>query len=483
MGILIRILGTLGLLLLAGLAVLPLWALLRVATFDELESEDDLARKRTALAEMARGVLPARPPNVVLVVFDDLGYADLGAFGSASLETPRMDALAAEGMALDHFYAANAICSPSRAGLLTGRWPVRMGVDAAVFPKGTPVHWMRRIMGLRSRIPADEITLPEALRLAGYATGMVGKWHLGGESPSLPTDLGFDSYYGMLFSNDMSPVPVLRDAEVELPHPVDQTQLTRLYTEEAVRFVETQGNDPFFLYLAHNFPHVPLHASREQAGQSDAGLYGDVLADLDRSVGAVLDALQRGGHADDTLVLLSSDNGPWYEGSAGAVRGRKGGIFDGGMRVPFIARWPGRIAAGRRSDRPATGVDLFPTLLALAGVPLPADRIVDGVDLAPLLLRGEAVAPRPILFYSASTLWAWREGDHKAHRRRGIPVLAMPDLDVELKAPQGPWLFDITRDGDESYDLSSRHPERLAALLQRMERWDTEIARNPRGWR
>jgi arylsulfatase A-like enzyme len=477
------VLGSLGLLVLVALLLLPVWALVRIASFDESESPQLLERKAASLAVMRAGVVPAARPNVVLIFFDDLGYGDIGAFGSAALETPRMDAFAAEALALDHFYSANPVCSPSRAGLLTGRWPIRSGIDAAVFPEGSAMYYLRRLRGLRSRLPADEITLPEALRLAGYRTGMVGKWHLGGVSPSLPHELGFDSHFGMLFSNDMDPVPIVRDGEVVDPHPVDQTTLTERYTEEAVRFLETQGDAPFFLYMAHNFPHIPLYTSAEQRGRSGAGLYGDVIADLDRNVGEILDALERGGHADDTLVLLTSDNGPWFQGSPGGVRGRKGGIFEGGMRVPFLARWPGRIEAATRSVVPATLVDLLPTLLALSGVPLPADRITDGVDLAPLLLHGESPAPRPILYYAGETLWALREGSLKAHRRHGVELMPMPQATLRPTLQRGPWLFDLARDPDESYDLSTRHPERLAELLARMNALDVERGRNPRGWR
>jgi arylsulfatase A-like enzyme len=483
LGILVRVLGSLGLLLLVGFLLLPVWGLARIASFDESEEPGLLERKAAALAGMQAALVPAERPNVVLIFFDDLGYGDIGAFGSDALETPRMDALAVEGLALDHFYSASPVCSPSRAGLLTGRWPMRSGIDAAVFPEGSVMHTVRRVRGLRSRLPADEITLPEALRVAGYRTGMVGKWHLGGASPSLPHELGFDSHFGMLFSNDMDPVPIVRDGEVVDPHPVDQTTLTARYTEEAIRFLEAQGDAPFFLYMAHNFPHIPLFTSDEQRGRSGAGLYGDVIADLDRNVGVILDALDRGGHAHDTLVVLTSDNGPWFQGSPGGVRGRKGGIFEGGMRVPFLARWPGRIEAGTRSDVPATLVDLLPTLLALAGVPLPADRVTDGVDLAPLLLRGEAPAPRPILYYAGGTLWALREGPFKAHRRHGVELMPMPQATLRPTLAKGPWLFDLSRDPDESYDLSMRHPERLAQLLARMDALDEETRRNPRGWR
>lgn len=483
MGFAIRALGWLTGLVLFGLVLLFAYGLLRLALFDEALTPEDLERKTVALVAMEAARTPAPEPNILVIFFDDLGLGDLGAFGSEALRTPRMDALAEQGLALDTFYSASPVCTPSRAGLLTGRWPVRSRMDSAVFPKGSWMHRMRRVSGKRSRLPEDEITLPEALKLAGYRTGMVGKWHLGGTSPSLPTDLGFDSYYGMLFSNDMDPVPLWENNEIVEAHPVDQSTLTERYTEQALRFLETESSEPFFLYVAHNFPHVPLHTSEQQRGRSPAGLYGDVLADLDRSVGAILDALERNGLAEETLVVLTSDNGPWYQGSPGGVRGRKGDVFEGGMRVPFVARWPGQIVAGTRSDVPATAVDLLPTLLALAGVPLPADRLIDGIDLAPLLFANEELAPRPILYYSGFSLWALREGGFKAHKRRSIPVLAMPGSSFWPTIPKGPWLFQLEVDPDESYDLSLRHPDLLARMLARMDQWDTEFERNPRGWR
>ena len=248
-----------------------------------------------------------------------------------------------------------------------------------VFPSGHPIDLLQRATGRPVRLPADEITLADALRAGGYATMMIGKWHLGGESPSLPTELGFEHYFGVLHSNDMQPLPLWRDREIVEQHPIDQTTLTRRYTDEAVAFLESAHDRPFFLYVAHNFPHEPLHASAEQAGKSPDGLYGDVIADLDASTGAIVDALERLGLAKNTLVLVTSDNGPWFEGSPGALRGRKNDVFEGGMRVPLIARWPGHVAAGQRIEAVAAAVDVLPTALGLAGLPLPADRVIDGV--------------------------------------------------------------------------------------------------------
>ena len=473
--------GVLALVVLAVLGVV--YGALRIATYEQSEDPAGLERKLASLEAMAAAVDPsATRPNIVIIFFDDLGYGDIGAFGNAALETPRMDRLASEGLALDHFYAAASYCTPSRAGLLTGRWPVRTTLTHVVFPEGSLVDSGQRLFGLPVRLPADEITLAEGLQLASYSTAMVGKWHLGDASPSLPNDLGFEHYYGLLHSNDMTPIPVYRNDEVVEAHPPDQTTLTDRYTDEAVAWLEAQKDGPFFLYFAHTFPHIPLYTSAEQSGKSDAGLYGDVIADLDRSVGAVLDALERTGHADDTLVIVTSDNGPWYQGSRGAIRGRKNTIFEGGPRVPFIVRWPGRIPEGARSNEVVTALDIFPTALALAGVPVPQDRVIDGLDIRGTLFDGAPTpADRPVYYWAASSLMGIRLGPWKAHRRHGI-TSGMAYGSVVLAAPKGPWLFDLARDGDESFDVSARNPTTLGRLLRQMSAFDAEVSQNPRGW-
>jgi len=480
-----RVLGSLVLLLLAAALIGAAWIALRIARFEQTEDEASLAAKKTALAAM--GALAAAEsgerPNVVLIVFDDLGYGDLGAYRSAAPATPRLDRLATQGAVFETFYSPMPYCTPARAGLLTGRWPIRTGLTQVVFPEGHPIDSIQRFAGGPVRLPADEITLAEALRAAGYATAMVGKWHLGDAAPSLPNDLGFEHYFGVLHSNDMAPLPLWRNREIAEPDPIDQRTLTRKYTEEAVAFVEAKREKPFFLYVAHNFPHVPLHASPEQAGKSTSGLYGDVIADLDASTGAILDALERRGIARKTLVLVTSDNGPWYQGSAGVVRGRKNEVFEGGMRVPLLARWPGRIPAGQRIEEVAAGVDLFPTVLARAGVPLPADRVVDGVDLWPLLTARASPPERPIWYYQGDSLLAVRVGRWKAHRRHGVFGGFVLNWPVAPLAPQGPWLFDLARDPDESYDVSQNNPERLDQLLGAMRGLEAELAANPRGWK
>ena len=480
-----RLLGSLVLLLLAAAVIAAAWVALRIARFEQAEDFDSMRSKVTTLGAMASaaGAEAAERPNVVLIVFDDLGYGDLGAYRSSAPATPRLDRLAAQGAVFESYYAPMPYCTPARAGLLTGRWPIRTGLTQVVFPEGHPIDSLQRFGDGPIRLPADEITLAEALGAAGYETAMVGKWHLGDARPSLPNDLGFDRFYGVLHSNDMAPLPLWRDREIVEEHPVDQSTLTRKYTEEAVAFVEATSERPFFLYVAHTFPHVPLHASAEVAGKSAFGLYGDVLADLDASTGAILDALERRGLARKSLVLVTSDNGPWYQGSANGVRGRKNEVFEGGMRVPLLARWPGRIPAGQRIEAVAAGVDLFATVLARAGVPLPSDRVVDGVDLWPVLAGRDSLAERPIWYYAGSSLLAVRVGRFKAHRRHpvfgGFPL----DWPVAPLPPQGPWLFDLARDASESYDVSRRHPEELERLLAAMREFEAELSVNPRGWK
>lgn len=460
-------------------------ALLRIRGYHPPEDAAALARKRSYLAEIASraGSLPKGRPNLVVILFDDLGDGDLGFMGSRAVATPRIDRLAREGAVLDHYYAPAPYCTPSRAGLLTGRYPIRTGLTQVVFPKGSPIDSLERWSGRPVGLPAEEITLAEVLHAAGYATAMVGKWHLGDASPSLPNDLGFEHYLGVLYSNDMQPLALWRNRKIVAAAPVDQTTLTARYTEEAIRFIRDVGSQPFFLYFAHSFPHIPLHASQANAGRSDAGLYGDVVADLDDSVGAVLDALAAQGHSRDTLVIVTSDNGPWFQGSARGNRGRKNDTFEGGMRVPFAARWPGRIPPGTRSSELAIGMDVFSTGLALARVPPPEDRRIDGRDLLPLLADGASSAHDTLYYYSDRDLQALRSRRFKLHDRHGVFGGAPWSWPIAPLMPRGPWLFDLQQDPDESYDVHARYPERFTELQARMAAWERALAANPRGWR
>jgi len=481
----LKILGALTLLVLLGVLSCGAWLAVRDVSYEQRDDAGALVSKRAELAwmaEQARGSAGAARPNIVLILFDDLGNGDLGAQGSRVLATPRIDRLAAEGAVFESFYAPAPYCTPSRAGFLTGRWPIRTTLTQVVFPRGHVVNHVQRISGRTTRLPADELLLPEALKAAGYATALVGKWHLGDETPSLPNDFGFDHYFGVLHSNDMAPLPLWRNREIAEPHPLDQRLLTARYTDEAIAWIEQHASQPFFLHFAHNFPHIPLHASPAQAGKSDAGLYGDVIADLDASVGELVDALARLGIANETLVLISSDNGPWYQGSAGGVRGRKNDSFEGGMRVPLIASWPSRIAPQRVAEI-AAGIDVMPTVLALAGVPLPRDRVVDGIDLTAALLRRDALPARPIFYYSDRELQALRLGRWKLHARHGVYGGAPWSYPLAPLVRQGPWLFDLARDPDEAYDVHERFAEDFARLEAMRAAWQRELETNPRGWK
>jgi arylsulfatase A len=424
---------------------------------------------------------PERPPNVVIIMADDLGYGDLGCYGHPSIRTPHLDRMAQEGLRFTDFYTADAICTPSRAALLTGRYAVRSGMS---FP--------RRVLFPESKggLPPGEITLAEALRARGYATAHIGKWHLGIHAGSRPNDQGFDTSLALPYSNDMdrradvpadaakSPtppvdgwnVPLLRDGQI-IERPVDQRTLTLRYTEAAVQFIEQAKDRPFFLYFAHTFPHTPVFASPAFAGRSRRGPYGDAVEELDWSIGRVLDTLRRLGLAENTFVVFTSDNGPWLSmgpqgGSAGILRNGKGTTWEGGFRVPGIAWWPGHIAPGV-SGAVAHTMDLFATSLALAGQKPPADRPIDGRDLRGLLLRGETLPTQPFFYYRGDQLVAVRLGAHKLHRY-SFPHFNTP----HAKREPGPLLYNLGADPSETYDLSAAHPEivqQLEALMARQE--------------
>ncbi len=403
----------------------------------------------------------AEPPNVVIIFCDDLGYGDLGCFGHPTIETPQLDTMAAAGQKWTSFYCAAPVCTPSRAGLLTGRLPIRNGMTSpqrvVLFPDSG------------GGLPPAEITLAECLGNAGYATACIGKWHLGHLPAFLPTSQGFDSYYGVPYSNDMHAgggVPLMRGTRI-VERPVDQTTLTKRYTDEAVRFIEAHQADRFFLYLAHTMPHVPLHASESFRGTSRRGLYGDVVQEIDNSVGRILRTLRDQGLAERTLVVFTSDNGPWLVqrqngGSAGLLRAGKGTTFEGGMRVPTIFWWPGTIAAGSTVSDLGSTLDLMSTLCTLAGAALPDDRQLDSLDLSPAL-RGTGPSPRQTMFfYTRGVLHAVRHGAFKLHvLTRDAVHYGRPPV---VQDP--PLLFDLEQDPSEQYDLAEKRPDVVQQLQQ-----------------
>lgn len=397
------------------------------------------------------------PPNVVLILADDLGYGDLGCFGHPTIATPHLDRMAREGLRFTQFYAAECVCTPSRAALLTGRLPIRSGMCGD----------KRRVLFANSAggLPSSELTLAEVFKSKEYATACIGKWHLGHRHEHLPLRHGFDSYYGIPYSNDMQPTLLMRDDTV-IENPVDQTTLTGRYTAEAVSFIRQHRDGPFFLYLAHNFPHTPLFASAEFKGKSRRGLYGDVVEELDASVGKVLATLIELGLDKNTLVLFTSDNGPWLirkqdGGSAGLLRGGKGSTWEGGMREPTIAWWPGTIAAGRTSNELASTMDLFATAHSLLELPLPGQRTLDSHDLLPLLL-GTGASPRKAFFYYRGTkLMAARVDPWKAHFMTQDGY-GQPSPEVH----DPPLLFNLEVDPSEQYDVAGKHAEVIAEIRQ-----------------
>ncbi|MGB3049636.1 MAG: sulfatase [Polyangiales bacterium] len=449
-----------------------------------------------------------QPPNIVIINADDLGYGDLASYGSKAIQTPHIDSLAQQGIRFTDFHACDSVCTPSRAGLLTGRYPKRMGLDVPLNPGSMSVlgqltvslGYLAGKLGLMdlateggaTGLHGYEITLAEALKVRGYSTAMVGKWHLGdyGSNPEHdPREHGFDSYLGVPYSNDMHPFPLYRNGEQLEADVADQSTLTRRYTEEAIAFVESSRDGPFFLYFAHTFPHRPLYASEDFSNRSAAGVFGDTVEEIDWSVGQLLAVLKRNNLEDDTIVIFTSDNGPWYQGSPGTFRGRKGQSYEGGHRVPFIARWPNHISPGTVSDEPAMNIDIFPTSLALAGLEPPDDRVVDGKNIHGLLTVADAKSPHEALFfYHHGVLEGVRTGKWKYFRSINHYVWPLPvnkkigNISEHTRGPL-PLLFDLEIDPGEAYDVSAKHPDVSAALADRITEWEDALQSNRSGWK
>lgn len=434
----------------------------------------------------------AEQPNIIIIFNDDQGYQDLGCFGSPDIKTPRVDELAAQGMRFTDFYVGSPVCSASRAALLTGCYPFRVGVPG--------VFWPNRDHGLAP----DEVTIAEVLKGAGYATAAVGKWHLGDEPRFLPTNQGFDSYYGIPYSNDMFPaksmkyaddclwledhsfqtletafskmnrgqprslknkVPLMRNGEC-IEFPCDQTTITRRCADEGITFItkSVEAEKPFFLYMANSMPHIPLFVSPDFEGKSAGGLYGDVIEEIDFNTGRIMDHLEKLGVAENTIVIFTSDNGPWLTvgdrgGSADPLFEGKFTSFEGGQRVPFVIRWPKTIPAGTTCRGMAATIDLFPTLAKLADASLP-EKELDGMDISNLWANPESKSPRDTFFFVHSAV---RFGDWKYHKKE---IYKVKQTKREQK---GPTLYNLKDDIGESNNVIDDHPEvaeRLAKMLQ-----------------
>ncbi|ALO46873.1 sulfatase family protein [Pseudohongiella spirulinae] len=397
------------------------------------------------------------PPNFIVIMADDLGYGDIGVFGASLIDTPNLDRMSNEGIRLESFYASANTCTPSRGGLLTGRYPIRLDLVSDVARPTNDIG-----------LSPSEITIGGALQALGYRTALIGKWHLGHQPERSPLHNGFDRFYGLLHSNDMHPLELYDNTQV-IEDPVNQSTLTERYTTEAIRFIEENQQHPFFLYLPHTMPHTPLFVSERFEGQSQAGLYGDVVETLDWSTGEILNTLERLGLDDNTMVIFTSDNGPWFEGSAGSLRDRKGVAWDGGLRVPFIARWPSVIPPGQVSDEPTMNIDLFPTLLALAGGELPDDRVIDGKNIMPVLRDGARSPHEALFMFQNDRIAGVRSGQWKlVVESNYLSVVTRFDHPDSYYGPTG-LLFDLQRDPSETYSYAREYPDVVARLRGYLE--------------
>jgi len=446
---------------------------------------------------------PLRKPNFVIIFVDDMGYGDLGCFGNPVIATPHLDRMASEGQKWTHFYSSASVCTPSRAGLLTGRLAIRSGMCSnlaervVLFPESG------------GGLPTSEITIAEAVKPSGYATAAFGKWHLGHLPQFLPTTQGFDTYYGIPYSNSMAQtggpnyrltalgdanfladiknynVPIIHDTK-EVERPADQFTITRRYTERAVSFIKQNKARPFFVYLAHSMPHIPMFASDAFRGKSRRGIYGDAIEEVDWSVGQILDTLRSEGLDKNTLVVFTSDNGPalnvgTHGGSAGLLRGGKGGTYEGGMREPTIFWGPNIVKPGVVGEMGAT-LDLLPTFCALAGIDPPQDRILDGGDLSPVL-EGTGKSPRQtVFFYRGEDIWAVRHGPYKVH----YTTKELPFGDTPVVKHDPPLLFHLDHDPSEKINVAPSHADvidRIQDLVQQHRKSIKPVVNQLEIWR
>lgn len=448
------------------------------------------------LAWLGHSPLPATAAprtNVIVILCDDLGFGDVSTYGNDKFKTPNIDKLAASGARLTHFHTPFPYCAPTRISLQTGRYPFRTGLVSNPFPE----------QGVNDLgIPDSEVTIGQLFQKAGYRTCLIGKWHLGHKPQFYPTRHGYDEYLGILYSNDMRPVQLFEDEKV-IEYPVVQCTLTRRYTERAVQFIEKNAQKGFFLELAHAMPHKPLAPSEAFYGKSGKGLYGDVMAELDWSVGQIMQAVQKTGIADNTLIWFTSDNGPWYGGSTGGLRGMKGRGFEGGTRVPLIAVWPGHIPAGHKHDGLGITMDIFATSLIAAGLSVPSDRPIDGKDIMPML-TSDAASPHDVIYTMGGnnlvrvrsgpwTLivhpqphdapWDPRKKWKDPNSPDGVRMLAPYEQPTPVEYPgmmtgdfvDQPSLFNVDEDPTEQHNVAGQHREVVAKLTQLADKIRAEM--------
>ena len=430
-------------------------------------------------------------PNFIIIFADDLGYGDLGVYGHPTINTPHLDKMAQEGQKWTNFYAAASVCTPSRAAILTGRLPVRSGMASnhsrVLFPDS------------KNGLPSNEITLAEQLKTVGYNTACIGKWHLGHKDQYLPTNNGFDYYFGIPYSNDMDflidlpywdywaqpqdsiqtkhfNVPLLRGTEI-IERPANQNTITKRYAEETIEFIKKNKEKPFFIYLAHSLPHIPLFVSTEFQGISKRGLYGDVVEEIDYGVGQILKTLKTEGLAENTIVVFTSDNGPWKlfknnGGSAGLLKAGKGSTWEGGMREPGIFWGPGIVKPGVVTDLGST-MDLFTTFSKMAGASIPNDRIIDGIDLRETLQNLNPSPRQSILYYRGTDLYAARIGAYKAH----FITEGAYGMYGDKQEYAAPLLYNVNHDPSEQFDIALDHPEIIQDIEQLVADHQSKLVR------
>jgi arylsulfatase A-like enzyme len=453
---------------------------------------------------------------VIIIFTDDQGYSDVGAYGAEGFKTPHLDAMASEGIKFNDFYVGSSVCSPSRAALLTGCYPQRVGIPSVLFPERVNTVWNPKERRTKTGIHSDETTIAEMLKENGYATGAFGKWHLGHHKQFMPLQQGFDEYVGLPYSNDMRPnknkvnkkgktsyppLPLINGNDVERYMDDDQSMLTSIYTERAVDFIKRNKDNPFFIYLPHSMPHIPLYASKKFEGHSEKGIYGDVIEEIDWSVGQINKTLKKLDLEENTLVIFTCDNGPWlifgeHGGSANPLREGKFTTFEGGQRVPCIMKWPAEIPEGIETSEIASTLDLLPTIANITGSKLPVNKI-DGHNIIELI-NGKMDAKSPtedFFFYKGWDLEAIRHGKWKLHLPHGYTqVVKSEDGNDQglkkLKSEIELSLFNLDIDVSESTNVAEQHPEIIKMLLEKVETMKEDLGddeksgsgKRPSGW-